>query len=442
MFYLSLWVSKLYLLFTKKKNNDRAGSLALKLDKNFYNHVRKPKIIIGVTGTNGKTTTCNFLVDILQANNYKVTSNKEGANFLPGIAKALLNGVNIFNKSKVDIAVIEFDELGSKKVLPYLKPNYIAVTNLFSDTMKRNAHTDYVFNKIQEGLRKGSILFFNAHDLISSQLGKKNKKIYFGISKLKDDKKVNLSQVQDIRVCPKCYIPLKFAYFHYHHLGKAKCPQCGFTNPHPQYQLTNIDYDKRQLTINNEKYFLVNDGLFNIYNELLTISILKEMGIKNINESLKKLEIVKTRFQKIKIKNLEIISQMAKGQNPIAVSRALDYVKKLSGKKELIIMLDDIYDNKASNHSEVMSWLYDSDFENLNDVSIKKIIIGGFRSCDYKVRMLLAGIDAKKIFTSQEEINTYKYLDLKNTDKVIIIHDIYLNKTANDIISKIEDALR
>ena len=166
------------------------------------------------------------------------------------------------------------------------------------------------------------------------------------------------------------------------------------------------------------------------------------MGIKNINGSLKKLEIVKTRFQKIKIKNLEIISQMAKGQNPIAVSRALDYVKKLSGKKELIIMLDDIYDNKASNHSEVMSWLYDSDFENLNDVNIKKIIIGGFRSCDYKVRMLLAGIDAKKIFTSQEEINTYKYLDLKNTDKVIIIHDIYLNKTANDIISKIEDALR
>ena len=441
MFYVSLWLSKLYLFLTKNKMNDKAGSLALKLDKNFYRHIKKPNIVIAVTGTNGKTTTCNFLVDLLEKSGYKVTSNKEGANFLPGIAKALMKGVTLFNKAKVDIAIIEFDELGSKKVLPLINPTYIAVTNLFSDTMKRNAHTDYVFSKINEGLPKDSILVLNADDLISSQLGQNNKKIYFGIDKLKTDTKVNHSLVQDIRVCPKCYTPLEFSYFHYHHLGKANCPKCGFTNPLPKYNLTNIDYQNKTITINKEKYLLVNDSLFNIYNELLAITILKEIGVKNINESLKTLEIVKTRYNKIKIKNIEVISQMAKGQNPIAVSRALNYAKDLSGNKEVIIILDDIYDYEALDRSEVMSWIYDSDFEALNDPSIKKVIIGGFRAYDYKVRTLLAGVAPNKVFTSRNEVDTYKYLDLKKIDKVIIIHDIYLNKKALEIISKIKGEL-
>ena len=88
-----------------------------------------------------------------------------------------------------------------------------------------------------------------------------------------------------------------------------------------------------------------------------------------------------------------------------------------------------------------MSWIYDSDFEALNDPSIKKVIIGGFRAYDYKVRTLLAGVAPNKVFTSRNEVDTYKYLDLKKIDKVIIIHDIYLNKKALEIISKIKGEL-
>ena len=442
MFYISLWLSKIYYFITKRKVTDRCGLLALKLDDNFIKHVKKPPIVIAVTGTNGKTTTCNFLVDLLKQKGYKVTSNREGANYRAGICKALMRGVSLFNKSKVDVAIIEFDELSTNIILPFLKPTYTVITNLFLDTMKRNAHTDYVFSKINEGLPVDTTLFLNADDLISSQLGKENKKIYFGISKLKTDKKINQSLVQDIRVCPKCYKRLEFAYFHYHHLGLAKCPQCGFTNPQPKYNLTNIDYKNKTITINSEKYLLVNEGLFNIYNELLAISILKELKIDNINEALANLEIVKTRYNKIKIKNVEIISQMAKGQNPIAVSRALDYVKNLEGKKQVIILLDDIYDRKAKDRSETMSWIYDSDFENLDDENIQRIIIGGLRSYDYKVRLLLAGVDDKKIFVSQEEIDVYKFLDLKKLDKIVLVHDIYLDNKANQIISKIRDVIK
>mgnify|MGYP005776544553 CR=1 FL=1 len=443
MFHISLWLSKIYYFVTQKKPvTDRAGILAIKIDKNFIKHVKKPKIVIAVTGTNGKTTTCNLLVDLLEEKGYKVTSNREGANFQPGIAKALMKGVSIFNKPKVDYAVIEFDELNSKKILPFLNPNYIAVGNLFSDTMKRNAHTDYIFNKINTAIPNNSILILNADDLISSQLGNNNKKIFFSISKLESDLTKNNSLVQDAKICPKCYSLLRYKYIHYNHLGKAICPKCGFTNYNAKYILTKIDYKNKNIVINNESYFLINDGLFNIYNELLAITILRELGINNINESLQNLKIVKSRYSNYKIKNLEVITQLAKGQNPIAVSRSFDYVKSLNGNKEVIIILDDIYDKKSDSYSEIITWLYDSDFEFLNAENIKRIIVGGFRANDYKVRLLLAGIPESKIYISDKEEETYKYLDLKNTDKVIIIHDIYLVNMASEIVNKIKDVLK
>lgn len=442
MFYISLWMSKLYHFFAKNKNSDRAGMLAIRIDSNFLKHVKKPNIIIAVTGTNGKTTTCNFLVDILEKSGYRVTSNREGANLKPGISKALMKSVTLFNKSKVDIAVLEFDELSTKILLSDLKPQYTIVTNLFLDTMKRNGHTDYVFNKINEGLPKDTTLILNADDLISNQLGKENKKIFFGIDKLDTDVGKSNSLVQDIRVCPKCYTKLEYDYIRYHHIGKAHCPNCDFSNPKPDYRLTAIDYKNKIITINNKEYSLINDGIFNIYNQLTAIALLNELKVKNINESFNSLEVVKSRYSYHNVNGIEIITQLAKGQNAIACSRALDYVSKIEGSKEVILIFDDIYDREAKNRSEVMSWIYDTDFEYLKSDDITKIIIGGLRAYDYKVRLLLAGIDENKIVTTDDELDTYKYLDLEKNGKVVIVHDIYMIKQANELVSKIKEVLK
>lgn len=56
------------------------GKLAVKLCPDFMGCIDKPKTIITVTGTNGKTTVCNMIIDILEANGYDVLNNRAGSN--------------------------------------------------------------------------------------------------------------------------------------------------------------------------------------------------------------------------------------------------------------------------------------------------------------------------------------------------------------------------
>lgn len=66
------------------------GKLAIKLCPDFLGRIEKPETIISVTGTNGKTTVCNMIIDALEKNGYDVLSNRAGSNINAGVASALI----------------------------------------------------------------------------------------------------------------------------------------------------------------------------------------------------------------------------------------------------------------------------------------------------------------------------------------------------------------
>lgn len=69
-FLFALWMAKLSipaLKITHHNGTDFPGSLAARLCPDFLRYVGKPKTIVAVTGTNGKTTVSNMLNDILEA---------------------------------------------------------------------------------------------------------------------------------------------------------------------------------------------------------------------------------------------------------------------------------------------------------------------------------------------------------------------------------------
>ena len=444
MFYIVLYMSKMAELLLKILRRNATyfpGKIAVTIYPKFLEKIAKPKVIIGVTGTNGKTTVCNLLTNFFESNNYKVLNNKYGTNINSGIASALIKGVSIFNKSKNDYAVFEIDERSFPKILPYVKPDYLICTNLFRDSIRRNAHSEFIFDIINSNLDNNIKLILNADDIISSRLGKNNKKVFFGIDKLKTDLNESVNIINDARVCPNCYEKLNYEYVKYHHIGKAVCPKCGFKSFNADYLVKKIDYDKKEIIVDfngkKQSYHLISDSLYNIYNEIAIISLLKELKMDDdkIKELFINNEIVESRLKVDNVKGINVISHMAKGQNAIACSCVFDYVNKKENKKEVILMLYDHFDAKES--SENLTWIYDTDFEFLNSPLIEKIIIYGPRANDFKLRLLLANISNKKLFISDTFDSVIESLSLKKDKDIYILFELYDEKEALDLRAKI-----
>ena len=447
-FYLALFSSKLLTFIYKLMGNrqdDRPGVLAYKICNNFLEKIKKPEMVICVTGTNGKTTVSNLISEMLIKDKKVVIYNDWGANMRAGVIRCLLDGVTIFNtRKKVDVAVLETDEITSNQIFPYVQPDYIIVTNLFRDSMHRNAHPFFVYNKINDYIPEKSTLILNADDPISSMMGVDKKAVYYSIEKQSfESDEVNI--VNDFMVCPKCHSTLKYDFIRYHHIGKVHCPNCDFSSVKASYVATFVDLQnyKMDVTHNEDKtsYKLASDSIFNAYNTLCTITLLSEMGVdkSKIKEYIDSTKIVASRYTTSIYKGIEVATIATKGLNAVGTSRVMDYVKDQNGNIEIIIVIDDTFDNK--NGSEATCWIYDVDFEFLNKDNIKRIIIGGVRNKDYRLRLLLAGVSDDRIVCVDKEEDTYKSLVYKDIDKILILHEVYYVTGAHELKEKIKDVI-
>ena len=409
---------------TKHNGTDFPGFLALKICPDFIKYIDRPEKVITVTGTDGKTTVTNLCFDIVSQTGKKIISNNFGSNINSGIATTLLKGVNLLNKSQYDIAIIEVDERSSMRIYPYLEPNYTIVTNLFRDSIMRNAHPEYIRLFVSKAMPSKTKLIINGDDLISCEIAPNNDRVYFGISKCenKDSECINL--INDKQICPVCHNKLVYDYRHYHHIGKAHCSKCDFKSPELNYEVCDIKKDHIIVKEDNKeyKYDLVSDKLFDIYNMIAAISLARELGIKHedIQTYMKKTSITKTRYNETDVNGCKIIMQMAKDMNALACSRVFDYLGQQEGNIELFLMMSNRLDEVE--WSENTCWMYDCDFEFLNNPSIKHIVAAGARCKDFKLRLSLAGYPLENIDCVFDEKEAIKSLHLEKGSKVYMLY--------------------
>lgn len=447
-FYFAMFMAKCAnksLKLLKRNASYFPGNLALKICPDFLKYVEKPKIIIGVTGTNGKTTVSNMVNDILEDNGYSVINNRYGSNMNTGISASFVENNTILGKNTKDIAVFEMDERSTIHIFKYITPTFLICNNLSRDSMKRNANTAFISKIIENAVPKSTTIITNGDDPICVNLASKNKKIYYGIDKLETDTEKCENIVQDMVICPKCGGKLEYEYYRYHHVGKMHCENYDFETPNKSYEITNINYETNKIILkdnikNNEFEFkMVADGIINIYNMLSAISVLKQIGISDekINESLKKTKIVNTRFLIDRAGGKKIVLHLAKGQNPIACSRVFDYVRKQPERKTIIIFLDDLHEK-----NEAITWIYDTDYEFLNGENVEQIIVSGKNYQDTVVRLLMAGVPREKIFAETNEVESVrKHFNPQNIDSVYILHDLYSMKEREQVHKEVKDIL-
>lgn len=432
-FYFALYAAKAVQTLLKLLGRNATyfpGKVAVKLCKDFLAHITPPKTVIAVTGTNGKTTVSNLISSILIKNGYRVTNNSFGSNVQAGVISALIEDTTLAGKPKKDIAVLEVDERSSLLIYPYLKPDYLVCNNIMRDSLKRNAHTEFISYIINKALPSSTELILNADDLITASLGAPDqKRVYFGL----DAEKPAVSEPQHIRdivYCLNCGQLLQAEYVRYNHIGRHHCTACGLSSPKPDFLVTQIDRESGTFTVRSgdleTNYKLINDNIVNIYNFCAAIALLHEIGLTaaQIVEGFAQTQIVKTRFDEITSGDLRITMLMAKGQNPIACARCYDYVAKAPGEnKGVIIIVDDKDDNIGN--SESTCWLYDCDYSGLASESIGQIVFGGPRCKDQLLRAMLAGVPESKIRITENSADAASLLDTGICKNIYVLHELY-----------------
>lgn len=421
------------------------GWLANKLCPDFLSHLEKPEKLVFITGTNGKTTVSNLTAEVLKDNGYEFANNGSGSNVSEGVISALLDKSSFFGKARCKLGVLEVDERYAPLIYPYMQPDYVLCTNLFRDSYKRNAHSEFISGILNRHIPSHTKMILNGEDLISNHLAWGNDRCYFGIN-CPDGHSTPNNIIKDIVACPECGALLKYDYIRYNHIGRGHCPNCDFGSPEMDYTVEKIDYETNRCEIKTPAgsydFKLIGNNVTDTYNLIAAVALLSELGldIKDIQKSIEKLKVTASRYNSEIVGGKELILNLAKGQNPIACSRVCDFIRHEEGTKTVVCMVDDFYDARET--SENIAWIFDIDFEFLNHDSVKQIVLSGVRHQDFHLRLLMAGIPEEKIVCCEKEIDAADYVDVSLSDKIYLLYDVYTmdyaNKVFDDLKKKLE----
>lgn len=450
-FYLAVFVGKMIYIIEKLFHKNATffpGSMAVKLCPDILKYFEKPGKIICITGTNGKTTVTNMLISFYEKKGYSVVHNSFGSNVAGGIVTSFLYNSSFLGKCKKDVAILEVDEKSTRLVFPYMEPDWLICTNLFRDSIKRNAHTEYIAGILDKYIPKKTKLVVNADDLISCRLSEGNDRVYFGIQRQEYETESADNLVRDITICPVCDSRLVYDFARYHHIGRAHCSACDFASPAPDYVVSRINKAEDTVIITDksgksETYTRLSENIVNIYNQVACVALLTELGfsVDDIKAYLTKDSIVASRFSVVEAGGTKIMTQLSKGKNSIACSRALDYINHYqAASKCVLVMVDDLYEEKEG--SENTCWLYDADFEYLAIPEIKRVVVAGARALDHKIRLLMAGIPEEKIVTVASELDAVdKLAEVKGVEAVFILHEVFGYNRASEVRNRLRERL-
>jgi UDP-N-acetylmuramyl tripeptide synthase len=430
---LAIWAGKLATIALRalgRAGTHVPGLVARKIHPGIIGAIRHPATVIVVTGTNGKTTVSNMLTEALLKVDGKVVSNRTGSNLAAGVTTTLIGAVGWSGRPKVDIGVFEMDERSAKLVLPGLRPDILVATNLTRDSIKRNAHPEYIAWILSSALSERTTLVLNADDLIVASLGTEaNRRVYFGVDRQVGDGDVPTGAAVDAAICPVCDHVLEWDYWRYNHIGKVRCPSCGFHSPDASYRATGIDTDSARLDLDLDgtsvSLRLINQSIVNVYNQLAVATVLDLLGWDSgiTLRVFEELEPPTTRFDTDRVGDVFVVRILTKGLVGVAVSRAFEFATSFAGRKAIVLAVDEL--TERENEVENTAWTYDADYEYLADDSIGQIVVGGVRRHDQALRLAIAGVDPARIVTVASETAAADLVDLADVDIVFNLHSVH-----------------
>lgn len=434
MFVLSLLVGKLIRFagaFFGKSSN-LPGDIALKLCPGLFKRFRFDGQVLAVTGSNGKTTTANLVAHILKQAGYSVINNAKGSNLIGGVATTLLTASTLSGRIPQDFVILEVDERFSRLIFRDFSPNMMLVTNLFRDQLTRNGNVDVILSKLTEAIKPGVKLIVNANDPIACTLAPDNPHCYYGAARTSVSTEHCMNLTNDAKVCPNCFAPLKYNFYHYNHVGEYACPNCGFQTPKTSYAATDVSLEEGRFKICGREVCTGYKNLFFVLNAAGAAALCCEAGVPldDVIRGLNSFVVPKDRFQTFTANGRTGKMLLSKNQNPVSFDQSIAYVLEQPGDKTLIIYVNNI----NHTHNRDTTWLYDVSFERLRG-KVDSIICTGPRSFDLAVRLELAGIEGERLRIVPDTGKLNAVMPSTKGD-IYVLTEIYDAKSILEVIAK------
>lgn len=382
-----------------KKGTSLPGKIASKICPDIMRYVSKNTKIVLITGTNGKTTTTSMVYNMAQKTSTFAFSNVSGANMEWGIITSFIDHYHFFKKEE-KIAVIEIDEANVPLICRHVKPDIICITNLFRDQLDRYGEVYTTLEKIMKGVayHPDTQLILNGDEPLLGHLDCPNPKRYYGFNV--SNQETNIDVNTDAKHCICCKHPYEYEFITYNHLGKYRCPNCGYERPLLDDSINEILEMKpygSKVKINKEEYTISQAGLYNIYNGLCAYSIAETLGIDHliIKEVLEKQESRFGRQEVIHLEDKQMTIFLVK--NPAGFNQTIDTIALDHEPFTCVFMLNDRYADGTD-----VSWIYDVHLENLAKLPVKQYIIGGERAYDMAVRLKIANNSAEHLHVYED----------------------------------------
>ena len=426
----------LIILFTKilnlllklfhKNGGNILGKIALKLNSNILKYFKVNCPVIAVTATNGKTSTNNCIRYTLSQAGYKVISNSEGNNMKTGILSTLLKNSSLTGKIKADFLCFEVDESYVPIIFKDFRLDTLIILNFFRDQLDRNGEVESLILKINEFLKTyNNNLILNNDDPNVARLGlanPNNSNVYYYHADAYSNATKDMLDAGEGKFCPFCKTRLKYEYYQYSHIGKFICPNCNFGDNKIYKTATEIDLDKKVFYVEGIPYYMHNNSIYTVYNNLAIISVcsLYEIDVEIIQDSLKNFSLNNGRLEEVIIKDSPTIINLAK--NPTGANVSLRLLNEDSLNKDLLFVLND---NVADGFD--VSWIWDINFDKLKNVD--RIVTSGTRAYDIAIRIKTSGFNENKIFAIPNLDDATKKLYETNNKKYVIANYTALQPT-------------
>ena len=430
---LIIKILNIVLKLFRKNGGNILGKFAFNCNHEILNYFKIKCPIIAVTATNGKTMTNNAIGYVLKDAGYKVVSNIEGNNMQTGIISTLIKNCSLTGKIKADFLVFEVDESYIPVIFRHLRLDTLVILNFFRDQLDRNGEVETLILKINEFLKTYTgNLVLNSDDPNVSRLAKanpENKNIYnYSVEKYNFATE-KIKEAGEGKFCPFCNTKLEYEYYQYSHIGKFKCPNCGYGENEIYKLATNVDLKNKCFEINNFTYTTNFNSIYNIYNFTAVIACVSLYNIDRniINHALSTFKLNNGRLEELEIKGNKTIINLAK--NPTGANVSLRILNEDDSEKELLFVLND---NLADGHD--VSWIWDINFDELKNVT--RIITSGNRAYDIAIRIKTAGYDSNKILPYLNLNEAVDELYSTNSKKYVIANYTALQPTRKEIMSK------